>query len=566
MTKPALISVLNFSFVFFIYVQNAASAVSVKVFMKDPTNETNVVKPYTYIKNVGTDTLKNFYYCYYFTDENNKVPTIDKYNIFRCIMTIDSLGSTNYRMKFLFPADSVVLAPGDSVPNTVGGNQLGLHYTDWSVYDKTNDYSYMANATFLEDNKIPVFLIANDSCIYGIPPNTSGKPVPKFSGTPTTGTDSLKVQFTDSLTGTITSRLWTFGDNSTDTAKNPLHNYKTADSFSVKLVVTGPGGKDSLTKANYIVITATIAKPVPKFSGTPTTGNDSLKVQFFDSSTGTITSRLWTFGDNSTDTAKNPLHNYKTADSFSVKLVVTGPGGKDSLTKPNYIIITAATPAKPVPKFSGTPTTGTDSLKVQFTDSSTGTITSRLWDFGDNSTDTVKNPLHNYKTADSFSVKLVVTGPGGKDSLTKPNYIIITAATPAKPVPKFSGAPTTGNDSLKVQFFDSSTGTITSRLWTFGDNSTDTAKNPLHNYKTADSFSVKLVVTGPGGKDSLTKPNYIIITAATPAKPVPKFSGTPTTGTDSLKVQFTDSLNWNNHFETLGFWGQLNGHRKKPAP
>ncbi|MGB7569297.1 MAG: PKD domain-containing protein, partial [Chitinivibrionales bacterium] len=123
------------------------------------------------------------------------------------------------------------------------------------------------------------------------------------------------------------------------TSKNPVHDYKKAGIFSVNLVVIGPGGKDSFPQLSYINITASIPKPKASFSGAPTTGTDSLKVQFIDSSTGTITSRLWTFGDNSTDTSKNPLHDYITTGSFSVKLVVSGPGGKDSVTKTNYITI-----------------------------------------------------------------------------------------------------------------------------------------------------------------------------------------------------------------------------------
>jgi hypothetical protein len=104
-------------------------------------------------------------------------------------------------------------------------------------------------------------------------------------------------------------------------------------------VVTGSGGNDSVTKANYIVITASVAKPKASFSGIPTTGTDSLKVQFTDLSIGTTTSRIWDFGDNSTDTAKNPLHDYTKTGSFSVKLVVIGPGGKDSTTGSGPIVI-----------------------------------------------------------------------------------------------------------------------------------------------------------------------------------------------------------------------------------
>ena len=68
----------------------------------------------------------------------------------------------------------------------------------------------------------------------------------------------MKVQFTDLSTGTIFSRLWDFGDNTTDTSQNPLHNYKTAGTFSIKLVVIGPGGADSFPQADYITVTSSI--------------------------------------------------------------------------------------------------------------------------------------------------------------------------------------------------------------------------------------------------------------------------------------------------------------------
>lgn len=511
MKKLKKITTLGFLLIIFAYLQNALSAVSLKVFMKDNVlGNTTQVNPWLYVKNTGTDTLKNFYFYYYFTVENGNTPTFTQYNAFHTTSSLEKLDGNDYRLKFL--VSGWPLVPNDSLWNV----QFGIYYDYIKPFDKTNDYSYIATTAFVEDTKIPVFLISNDSLIYGSPP--VAKPVPILSGTPTSGTDSLKVQFTDSSTGIVTSRLWVFGDNTTDTSKNPLHNYTKADTFSVKLVVIGPGGKDSTTQLNYIKIAASIPKPKADFSFTPTSGLDSLTVQFTDLSTGAVTSRLWTFGDDSTGISKNPLHKYLSLGSFFVKLVVIGPGGKDSLISPVPIVIISSIP-KPIANFSFTPTSGMDSLKVQFTDSSTGFITSRLWTFGDNATDTSKNPLHNYSTIGNFPVKLVVVGPGGKDSLTSPVPIVIKQTIP-KPKAYFSGSPTTGEDSLLVQFLDSSTGSITSHLWNFGDNTTDTAKNPLHRYRKAGMYSVTLAVVGPGGTDSYPRINYIAVTSSTDTVPV----------------------------------------------
>ena len=82
-------------------------------------------------------------------------------------------------------------------------------------------------------------------------------PVAGFSGSPTSGLAPLTVSFTDTSTGTITNRFWSFGDGtSTNTTAVSLnHTYASAGTNSVSLTVTGPVGTNTLTEANYIVAT-----------------------------------------------------------------------------------------------------------------------------------------------------------------------------------------------------------------------------------------------------------------------------------------------------------------------
>lgn len=66
------------------------------------------------------------------------------------------------------------------------------------------------------------------------------------------------------------------------------------------------------------------------------------------------------------------------------------------------------------------PITGNPIWDVQFTDTSTGTITGWSWDFGDSiGTSTEQNPLYTYATAGPWTVVLTVTGPGGSDDDTQ---------------------------------------------------------------------------------------------------------------------------------------------------
>ena len=81
----------------------------------------------------------------------------------------------------------------------------------------------------------------------------------------------------------------------------------------------------------------------------------------------------------------------------------------------------------PVANFSGTPTSGAVPLSVAFTDSSTNTPTSWLWDFGDLGSSTLQNPSHVYAIAGTYTVKLTATNAGGSDDETKVGYITVTA-------------------------------------------------------------------------------------------------------------------------------------------
>jgi PKD repeat protein len=94
----------------------------------------------------------------------------------------------------------------------------------------------------------------------------------------------------------------------------------------------------------------------------------------------------------------------------------------------------AAKPSAPDAAFSATPTTVAAPGTVSFTDRSTGSIKSWLWDFGDGKSSTQKNPSHVYQNAGKYSVALTVTGPGGSDTAVKGSYITVKAAVQPPPV------------------------------------------------------------------------------------------------------------------------------------
>jgi autotransporter-associated beta strand protein len=349
--------------------------------------------------------------------------------------------------------------------------------------------------------------------IVTVPP-----PVAVFSGSPTIGVAPLMVNFMDASTGTITNWFWNFGDGNTtnfSASTNPSHTYNLAGSYTVALTVSGPGGNNTSTLANYIVATNPPA-PVAGFSGTPTSGVAPLAVSFTDSSSGNITNRFWNFGDGTTanfTVATNPSHTYNLAGSYTVSLTVSGLGGLNTSTLANYIV--AANPPAPVAGFSGTPTNGVVPLAVSFTDSSSGNITNRFWNFGDGTTanfTVATNPSHTYSTGGTYTVSLTVSGLGGLSTSTLANYI--TAGVP--PVAGFSASPTNGVAPLAVNFTDASTGTITNWFWSFGDGgaTNTTATSLSYIYTNAGLYSVSLTVSGPYGMNTTTQPNLISVSVS----------------------------------------------------
>ena len=347
-----------------------------------------------------------------------------------------------------------------------------------------------------------------------------------FSAQPISGSAPLTVTFTNLSTGDYDTCIWNFGDGaSSNDCNNPAHTYMTSGTYTVSLMVSGPGGSDTEIKTNYIRV---YAPPIAAFSASPTSGAAPLDVTFTNLSTGDFSTCLWAFGDGGTsNSCTPPVYRYHTPGTYTVILAITGLGGSDTETKLNYITVYAP----PVADFISTPTAGPASLLVEFTNQSTGIYNTCLWAFGDGGSSSDCNPQHLYTTPGSYTVLLMVSGPGGSNSVTKSNYITVHVPVAAD----FSATPTAGVAPLLVTFADLSTGDYTTCSWDFGDGSTSNICTPAsHTYNTPGVYTVTLTVSGPGGQD--TKTRSITVYATLRAD----FSATPAQGVIPLSVVFTN--------------------------
>ena len=177
----------------------------------------------------------------------------------------------------------------------------------------------------------------------------------------------------------------------------------------------------------------------------------------------------------------------------------------------------AADPASYVTaEFSSAVMEGSSPLTVQFINRSIvylqgvrrPTVT-YLWNFGDGSTSTERDPMHTYTSSGIYTVSLTTTNQNGtSDNETKQAYMHVSSAVAAAPRAQFFARSFSGNLPRTANFYDQSKGSVTSWLWNFGDGQTSNEQNPVHTYTTGGPFTVSLTVSGPDGNDTITKSSY----------------------------------------------------------
>ena len=88
-------------------------------------------------------------------------------------------------------------------------------------------------------------------------------PVASFEATPAFGSWPMAVTFTDTSTGTVTNRFWSFGDGSTATtgANILTHTYLVPGTNTVILTVSGLAGSSTDTQINAVVVSPPIVAP-----------------------------------------------------------------------------------------------------------------------------------------------------------------------------------------------------------------------------------------------------------------------------------------------------------------
>ncbi|MFT5777469.1 MAG: PKD repeat protein [Crocinitomicaceae bacterium] len=385
-------------------------------------------------------------------------------------------------------------------------NAIGLVFNSWTAADGAGEWlssvDLFGTWTRSYDVVVGVDPFDADMLIY---PIVSYDLAANFTPSDQCMTTGPTITFTNTSSPVINDRMynqaaflgtqdlsytWDYDDGSPlEVLENPFHVFpNTVGPFDVMLT-DSIFGWTSICTADTL-ITLGLGTILPAY-GQVSTG---LSVDFTDMSTssGTVASWLWDFGDGNTSTATDPTHIYATSGSYTVCLTVTNNCGAMDSTCSTVIVSGCS---NPVPLYSFIDA----GAVVTFTDASTSTSppATYFWDFGDGNTSTLQNPVHTYATDGTYTACLTVTDLCGTDSTCQ----TVTVLTCTNPVAGFTVA---GSDPT-YDFTNTSTttGTVT-YSWDFGDATSSILADPSHTYTTNGTFIVVLTITDSCGTSLFT--------------------------------------------------------------
>jgi gliding motility-associated-like protein len=303
----------------------------------------------------------------------------------------------------------------------------------------------------------------------------------------TNGCAPFTVTFINTSTNGVTF-VWDFGDGSTYTGFTPPpHTFVASGVYTVSLHASNVNACFKADDTAYLYITVDTGKITPDFTYQLIDSCGPYIASFANISTdfvGTPT-YLWYLGDGSTYSGTTPpTHTYADTGYYTVMLIMSDPLAcktPDTITHTihfanqnifaNFTIpdsLCIGTPFTPLITFSN--------------------VTSTTWTFGDGTSSTGTKPSHTYGGVGTYTVTLIAQNPGackGSDTLTE---IITIIGTPKA---NFSYTPTTPVANIPTTFTNLSVN-ATRYLWDYGDNTSGTEENPIHQYSKTGTYKVCL--------------------------------------------------------------------------
>ena len=307
-------------------------------------------------------------------------------------------------------------------------------------------------------------------------------------------------------------------------------------------------------------------KPTAAFSANYNVGSPPVEVQFTDQSTGIVKARVWSFGDGTGSSEKNPTHIYTTPGTYTAFLEVSNEVGSTTAQTTIYVLYPCTEPdgahssegcvgfnkavcnngiwdvteenaescgyPAPIASF----TTSVAALEVQFTDMSTQYPSEWHWDFGDGTESNERHPRHIYEESGTYTATLTASNHIGSSSASATitvwrncsdpdgvhgdetcfdydnmicndgEWEVIELDSPScgypPPIAAFTPSVTSGDAPLEVQFTDMSTREPVAWHWDFGDGTESDEQNPTHIYENYGVYIATLCASNRAGEST----------------------------------------------------------------
>lgn len=295
-----------------------------------------------------------------------------------------------------------------------------------------------------------------------------------------------QVSFSDKTTGIADEWFWDFGDGMTSASRNPVHIYSNPGFYLVSLAVRNTLNDCVDYYADFIQVG--VAECIADFNFTVTDPVNNT-VKFADKSIGDIVDYFWYFDDGTFSTETEPEHTYDFPGLYFVSLTITDATGMCFDFRMKEVQVGTV-------NCDATFTVFVDSLNndAYFSNSNIGTATDYYWMFGDGQFDIGPNPIHHYIAPGYFTVSLNTFNSNDNCIDYFEKVILIGNSENDVEADFFYQSDFSTGD---VYFYNESMGENLSFIWDFGDGTTSTEENPIHNYSQGGYQFVCLTATNP---------------------------------------------------------------------
>lgn len=135
----------------------------------------------------------------------------------------------------------------------------------------------------------------------------------------------LTISFTSTVSPSVSTWFWYFGDGSTSNSPNPTYVFSTPGTYQVCLTVGDSCGNTLICQQ------VSVGCPIPVTQFTYISSN--YFYEFTDQSTNNPTTWVWRFGDGASSPLRNPVHTYPGPGIYTVCLVSSNACGADTLCR-----------------------------------------------------------------------------------------------------------------------------------------------------------------------------------------------------------------------------------------